>query len=68
MPNEFLLSKSRRALDRHAVAKAAGDRLAIAAARRELERVQKDLERARAEAEALASIAKALRTPLRMGW
>jgi hypothetical protein len=62
------LDQAARALERHRVAKASGERNAIAAVRCDLERAQGALLRVKAEAKALAEVAKAGTKPRRIGW
>ena len=64
---DVILAESRSALQRHDVAKASGDRRAVSDARRDLERSRDDLTKARAKIDAVGAIAKALRSPGRLG-
>jgi hypothetical protein len=64
---DTVLAKAHHALKQHDVAKASGDKRAIADARRDLTQAQGDLLKARAEIDAFGGIAKALSTPARLG-
>jgi hypothetical protein len=62
------LAQAAHALERHRIAKASGDALAIAAARRDIEHAQDALLRVKAEARVLGEIAKALGNGRKITW